>query len=89
MIIGREKERRELLGLLEKEESQFCAVYGRWRFFRNMFLGETTPLRICELHLDWKPSSEEQSRHSQVQILPLDCQRSAKTALWKKSSYYK
>lgn len=27
MIIGREKEQSELLGLLEKEESQFCAVY--------------------------------------------------------------
>ncbi len=27
MIIGRENEQRELLGLLEKEESQFCAVY--------------------------------------------------------------
>jgi len=27
MIIGREKEQRELLELLEKEESQFCAVY--------------------------------------------------------------
>jgi len=31
MIIGREKEQKELLGLLEKEESQFCAVYGRRR----------------------------------------------------------
>ena len=31
MIIGREKEQCELLGLLENEESQFCAVYGRRR----------------------------------------------------------
>ena len=31
MIIGREKEQRELLNLLEKEESQFCVVYGRRR----------------------------------------------------------
>ena len=31
MIIGREKEQRELLELLDKEESQFCAVYGRRR----------------------------------------------------------
>ena len=31
MIIGREKEQRELLDLLEMEESQFCAVYGRWK----------------------------------------------------------
>ena len=31
MIVGREKEQRELLSLLEMEESQFCAVYGRRR----------------------------------------------------------
>lgn len=31
------------------------------RFFRNMLLGETTPLRNRELHLDWNPSAEEQS----------------------------
>ena len=31
------------------------------RFFRNMLLGETTPLRNCELHLDWNSSTEEQS----------------------------
>jgi len=31
------------------------------RFFRNMLLGETTPLRNRELHLDWNLSAEEQS----------------------------
>ena len=31
------------------------------RFFRNMLLGESTPLRNRELHLDWKPSTEERS----------------------------
>ena len=31
------------------------------RFFRNMLLGESTPLRNRELHLDWNPSAEEQS----------------------------
>ena len=31
------------------------------RFFRNMLLGETTPLRNREMHLDWKP---EVGRHS-------------------------
>ena len=28
------------------------------RFFRNMLLGETTPLRNREMHLDWKPETE-------------------------------
>ena len=31
------------------------------RFFRNMLLGETTPLRNREMHLDWKPATEPQS----------------------------
>lgn len=34
------------------------------RFFRNMLLGETKPLRNRELHLDWNPSTEEQSATS-------------------------
>ena len=29
------------------------------RFFRNMLLGETTPLRNREMHLDWKPETED------------------------------
>lgn len=31
------------------------------RFFRNMLLGETTPLRNREMHLDWKPEARRQS----------------------------
>lgn len=30
------------------------------RFFRNMLLGETTPLRNREMHLDWKGETENQ-----------------------------
>jgi AAA+ ATPase superfamily predicted ATPase len=33
MIVGREKEQRELLSLIDKAESQFCAVYGRMRIY--------------------------------------------------------
>ena len=31
------------------------------RFFRNMLLGETTPLRNREMHLDWKSETASQS----------------------------
>ena len=31
------------------------------RFFRNMLLGETIPLRNREMHLDWKPETEARS----------------------------
>lgn len=37
------------------------------RFFRNMLLGETTPLRNREMHLDWKPEADFQSAKSGFQ----------------------
>ena len=36
-------------------------------FFRNMLLGETTPLRNREMHLDWKPEADFQSAKSGFQ----------------------
>ena len=50
MIIGREKERRELLSLLEKEESQFCAVYGRRRVGKTYLIRETFNYQFCFQH---------------------------------------
>ena len=41
MIVGRENERKELLELLEKDESQFCAVYGRRRVGKTYLIRET------------------------------------------------
>lgn len=37
------------------------------RFFRNMLLGEATPLRNREMHLDWKPEADSQSAKSGFQ----------------------
>lgn len=50
MIIGREKEQRELLELLEKEESQFCAVYGRRRVGKTYLIRETFNYHFCFQH---------------------------------------
>ena len=50
MIIGREKERRELLELLDKEESQFCAVYGRRRVGKTYLIRETFNYNFCFQH---------------------------------------
>ena len=50
MIIGREKEQRELLSLLEKEESQFCAVYGRRRVGKTYLVRETFNYQFCFQH---------------------------------------
>ncbi|MBQ9475661.1 MAG: ATP-binding protein [Bacteroidales bacterium] len=50
MIIGREIEQRELLNLLEKEESQFCAVYGRRRVGKTYLVRETFNYQFCFQH---------------------------------------
>ena len=50
MIIGREKEQRELLGLIDKEESQFCAVYGRRRVGKTYLIRETFNYQFCFQH---------------------------------------
>lgn len=46
------------------------------RFFRNMLLGETTPLRNREMHLDWKPAPENKEGASAEEKV-----QSAKSAL--------
>ena len=40
-MVGREREQRELLRLLEQSESQFCAVYGRRRIGKTFLVKET------------------------------------------------
>ena len=50
------------------------------RFFRNMLLGETTPLRNREMHLDWKPEPEAQSAKTDSQNIKNSLQ-SANSAL--------
>lgn len=50
MIIGREREQQELLSLLEKEESQFCAVYGRRRVGKTYLVRETFNYHFCFQH---------------------------------------
>lgn len=41
MLIGRENEQKQLLALLQKDESQFCAVYGRRRVGKTYLIRET------------------------------------------------
>jgi len=41
MIIGRDKERSALLSLIDKDESQFCVVYGRRRVGKTYLVRET------------------------------------------------
>ena len=50
MIVGRENERKELLELLEKDESQFCAVYGRRRVGKTYLIRETFENQFAFYH---------------------------------------
>ena len=51
MIIGRENERKQLLELLNKRESQFCAVYGRRRVGKTFLIRETFNRNFCFQHV--------------------------------------
>ena len=50
MLIGRENEKRQLLALVEKRESQFCAVYGRRRVGKTYLIRETFNERFTFQH---------------------------------------
>jgi AAA+ ATPase superfamily predicted ATPase len=50
MVIGRENEQQELLSLLDSEESQFCAVYGRRRVGKTYLIRETFNYQFCFQH---------------------------------------
>ena len=41
MLVGREQEKQELLDLLESEQSEFVAVYGRRRVGKTYLVRET------------------------------------------------
>ena len=50
MLLGREKEQEKLLQLLDKEESQFCVVYGRRRVGKTYLIRETFAGRFAFQH---------------------------------------
>lgn len=50
MVIGRDIEQQTLSGLLRKEESQFCVVYGRRRVGKTYLIRETFNYRFTFQH---------------------------------------
>lgn len=50
MLIGRNEEKETLLSLLEKDESQFCAVYGRQRVGKTFLIKETFDYHFAFYH---------------------------------------
>ena len=50
MIIGRKKEQADLLRLVESDEPQFCAVYGRRRVGKTYLIRETFGYKFTFQH---------------------------------------
>lgn len=50
MLIGRDYERQQLLNLCDKDESQFCAVYGRRRVGKTYLIRETFKNQFAFTH---------------------------------------
>ena len=59
-MIGREKEQQELLELLDKDESQFCAVYGRRRVGKTFLVRETFGNHFAFSHTGLANAEKEQ-----------------------------
>ena len=59
-MIGREKEQQELLDLLDKDESQFCAVYGRRRVGKTFLVRETFDNHFTFSHTGIANAEKEQ-----------------------------
>ncbi|MBQ8957142.1 MAG: ATP-binding protein [Bacteroidales bacterium] len=57
MLIGRKKEQAVLRNLLEKEESQFCAVYGRRRVGKTYLIRETFNYQFAFQHTGFAKAS--------------------------------
>lgn len=57
MLIGRKKEQALLRNLLEKEEPQFCAVYGRRRVGKTYLIRETFNYQFAFQHTGFAKSS--------------------------------
>lgn len=60
MIIGREKQQQELLGLLERDESQFCAIYGRRRVGKTYLVKQTFSGKFAFTHTGLSKASKEE-----------------------------
>ena len=57
MLIGRKKEQAVLRNLLEKEEPQFCAVYGRRRVGKTYLIRETFSYQFAFQHTGFAKAS--------------------------------
>ena len=59
MLIGREKQQQELLDLLQSDESQFCAIYGRRRVGKTFLVKQTFKGQFAFVHTGLSNSNKK------------------------------
>ena len=60
MLIGREKQQQELLDLLQSDESQFCAIYGRRRVGKTFLVKQTFKGQFAFVHTGLNDATKEE-----------------------------
>lgn len=60
MLIGREKQQQELLDLLKRDESQFCAIYGRRRVGKTYLVKQTFQNQFAFTHSGLSEATKEE-----------------------------
>ena len=60
MLIGREKQQQELLELLDRDESQFCAIYGRRRVGKTYLVKQTFQNQFAFVHTGLCEATKEE-----------------------------
>ena len=60
MFIGREKQQQDLLNLLQSDESQFCAIYGRRRIGKTYLVKQTFNGQFAFVHSGLNKASKEE-----------------------------
>ena len=60
MLIGREKQQQELLDLLQSDESQFCAIYGRRRVGKTFLVKQTFNGQFAFVHTGLSHATKEE-----------------------------
>ena len=83
MLIGRENEQKTMLSLLESQESEFVAVYGRRRVGKTFLVRETFNYKFAFQHTGLQNASKnEQLKEFQKSLKTCGLRKTPKIKDW-------
>ena len=89
MLIGREKQQQELLSMLQSDESQFCAVYGRRRVGKTYLVKQTFQGQFAFQHSGVADADmSEQLDEFRLSLMNTGMKRVPKLKSWSLAFYY-